>query len=221
MTKSARLRRLLLLGSVLLILIYLYLLNGAAPSQDRVQVVLPGWTAYIALGSLFLFVLSQLAAVVIRRGWRRVMPLIVLVPAVPAFLLALGLLDVTMRRVELDRTTLPDGRVVMLTLEAVPTDAVFNLWEQPEGWRWRSLFESGEALTYSEDGSFTADPRLVVSRDGRYLLVRRGGIWTDCWAIDAKGSCFFLVEGTSPGREEWLSRSQSIAFITGADPSEP
>ncbi|MEH3147201.1 MAG: hypothetical protein PGN34_18025 [Methylobacterium frigidaeris] len=220
--RLARLRRLLLLGSVLLLLFALALMLGTVPSEDRVQVVMPRWTGHIATVGLVLLVLSQLVAVTTRRGWRRLLPVVALGLAAPAIVLVLGFLSVNAQRVEIDRVTLPNGRIVMMTLEPGMTDAIYKLWE-PHGWRWRSLFDAARHITYSEDFSFTTDPGVVASADGRHLLIRRGGIWTDCWRVEAAGlrPCLPEIDSSPREREEWLGRSAGIAAVVGAEPSRP
>jgi len=219
MTYLARLRRQLLFAGTLLVLLYLCLLIGIASPRDGSQaVILPNWSGHAADVGVILLVASQLVAVAIRRGWRRVVPLFVLVPLVLFVALAANLVSKMTQRVEVDRITLPDGRVVMMTHEPVPTDTVFAVWEQADSLRWRPLYVMPDQITYSEDGSFTTDPRLVVSDNGAYLLLRRGGIWTDCWAIGRSPSLCLAGEVPST-RDEWLERSRRIAAVVGADPA--
>lgn len=219
MNRLVRLRRLLLLGGGFLVLLGLGLLLGvASPRDGSPAVILPAGSRHVADAGLVLLGLSQLVAAAARRGWRRAIPLVVLVPLVLFTALAVDAVSILTQRVEADRTTLPDGRVVMLTYEPVPTDTVFAVWEQADGLRWRPLYTMPDQIASSEDRSFTADPRLVVSGDGRYLLLRRGGIWTDCWAIGTGPVPCPSGHGPS-AREEWLARSRRIATVIGADPT--
>ncbi len=223
MTHLGRLRRGLLLGGALLVLLYTGLLISVASPPDASQVIiLPAGLRYIGDAGIVLLAASQLVAVAARRGWRRVLPLLALPPLVLSAALATHGTSLATGRVEADRVTLPDGRTVMLTREPVPTDVAFAVWERADGLHWRPLFTQAADITYSEDGSFTADPRLVVSRDGRHLLLRRGGIWTDCWTIEARPRLCPLGEGEAPsGPDDWRSRSLRIAAATGADPAAP
>ncbi|MGF3027399.1 hypothetical protein ACQVP2_31905 [Methylobacterium aquaticum] len=182
------------------------------------QVILPRWVDHIASVGLVLFVLAQGIAATTRQGWPRVVPLLIAVLVLPVAVVIIAFVGLTMQRAEINRITLPDGRVVMMTLEPVLTDTVLDLWE-PHGWRWRSFLNGGNA-TYSEDGSFTDAPLLVLAKDGRHLMVRRGGIWTDCWTTEAKPrSCASGENGQPVTRAEWLSRSAQIAATIGLDPS--
>lgn len=63
------------------------------------------------------------------------------------------------------------------------TDTVYDLWHtaEPDELIWRRLVGEG-ALNYSEDGSFTENPRLLLSGNERILVLERGGIYAD--AID-------------------------------------
>ncbi|MFD0938840.1 hypothetical protein [Methylobacterium trifolii] len=217
-----QLRRLLLLGSGLLIAVYLGLAFGTAPSRDRVQVILPFWVHHLPTAGFILFLLSQLAAVATRRGWRRLTPLLSLGLAFPLFVVVIGFVQVATVRSEIDRVSLPSGRVVMMTIGPGITDTIFGLWEKAGWWCWQTPFEAASDITYSEDHSFTSNPRLVVTADGRYLLIRRGGIWTDCWAIvTGLNSCLPGEQNSPDKREDWIDRSERIAGIVGADPSSP
>lgn len=215
-----QLRRLLLLGSGLLIAIYLVLAFGASGADNKVQLILPFWVHHVPLAGFILFTLSQLVAGAIRRGWRRLIPLLSLGLAFPMFVVIIGFVQIATARWEVDRVSLPNGRVVMMTLEPGRTDAIFGLWEKAGGWVWQAPFDAVSEITYSEDHTFTTDPRLVVTATGRHLLIRRGGIWTDCWAIATSLTPCLPGEYISPvRREDWISRSERIAAIVGADPS--
>jgi hypothetical protein len=214
-----RLRRLLLLGSGLLIALYLVLAFGTAPSRDKVQVIPPSWAHHIPTAGFVLFLLSQLVAVAIRRGWWRLMPFLSLGLAFPLFVVVIGFVQMATARSEIDRVSLPNGRVIMMTIEPGMTDTIFGLWEKVGGWSWQAPFEAVSEITYSEDHSFTTDPRLVVTANGQHLLIRRGGIWTDCWAIATSLNPCLPGEYNSPDKwEDWISRSERIAAIVGADP---
>lgn len=215
-------RRLLLLVSGLLFIAYLVLAFGTAPSRDRVQVILPSWVHHVPTASLLMFFLAQLTAMVIRRGWRRLTPLLSLGLVFPLFVVVIGFVPMATARSEIDRVSLPNGRVMMMTIGPGMTDTIFGLWEKVGGWSWQAPFETADAITYSEDHSFTTNPRLVVTDYGQHLLIRRGGIWTDCWVIATSlNPCLPGEYGSPAKREDWIGRSQRIAAIAGADPSSP
>jgi len=212
MTHLVLLRRCLLLGGTSLVLFYLCLVIGVALLQNGSStIILPSWIRHVADVGLLMLVASLLIAGATRRGWQRTIPLLAL-----GLLVALtaGLAILMPMRVEADQITLPDGRVVVMTYEPVPTDTVFAVWERMDGIRWRPLYAMPGQITYSEDGSFTADPRLVVSDDGRHLLLRRGGIWADCWPIGERPSPCPLGESPS-SRDQWLERSRRITATVG------
>lgn len=222
MMHLVRLQRLLLLGSGLLISLYLVLAVGVAPFRSSVQVIPPSWVHYVPIVGVILLALSLLISAAAERGWRRLIPLLGLV-ALPAIALVIGFVQLATLRSEIDRVTLPNGQVIMMAIEPGITDTILGLWEEPIGWFWQTLFKGGIEVTYSEDHSFTTNPRLVITADGRHLLIRRGGIWTDCWTIEARlKPCLLPGEHTVPdAREEWLGRSSRIAAIIGVDPSPP
>lgn len=122
-----QLRRLLLLGSGLSIAIYLVLAFVASGAGNKVQLILPFWVYDVPVAGFILFTLSQLAAVATRRGWRRLIPLLSLGLAFPLFVVVIGFVQIATARWEIDRVSLPNGRVVMMTLEPGRTDAIYGL----------------------------------------------------------------------------------------------
>lgn len=219
-------RRVLFIGGILLLLAYFVGIIIAWPSKNGPQIIIPDAASLIPTVGLILLVLSGLIAAAMRSGWRRVVPLLSLALVIPVVGLSLGLAQSILVRREIDRVILPSGPIVMMTLEPVFTDTIFALW-WPDGWRWQAVFDAGHQITYSEDGSFTANPRLVLSQDGRHLMIHRGGIWTDCWSIPAEMTpseptpCL-AGQNHSPGRRrEWLDRSDRIAAAIGAEPTRP
>lgn len=219
-----RLRRLLLVGSVLLLLSHCLLVVSAMPSEGGTQIILPNATNLIASAGLILLVLSGLIGAATRQGWRRAVPLIALVFMVPVIVLMLGLVESTFTRREIGRVTLPGGHIVMMTLEPGFTDTSFGLW-RPDGWRWQAVFDAGYQITYSEDGSFIEDPAVVLAPDSRHLMIRRGGIWTDCWEIKAEMKpsepkpCLPQQTNIPESRSAWLDRSDRITAAVGVEPS--
>lgn len=113
-----------------------------------------------------------------------------------------------------DEVDLPKGVKIRLVHDPVPTDTVYSLW-QTSGYSWWSWRRVPVSLTYSEGGEFQDSPSLEFSFDDKYLLVRRGGIWTDC--IDL--SSMMICEGIDQhpdwqNEQEWLNRSKQIGQIT-------
>lgn len=219
-----RLRRLLLVGSALLLLSHFLLVVSAVPSNGGPQIILPTAANLIASAALIVLVLSGLIAAATRQGWRRVGPLIAIVFMVPVVVLMLGFVELTLVRREIGRVTLPGGHIVMMTQEPGFTDTSFGLW-RPDGWRWQAVFDADHQITYSEDGSFTEDPALVLAPDGRHLTIRRGGIWTDCWEIKAEMKpsepkpCLPQETNIPESRSAWLDRSDRITAAVGVEPS--
>jgi hypothetical protein len=120
-----------------------------------------------------------------------------------------------------DSVRLADGRRFILAQEPVMTDSVYGLYEPigPLGLYWR---DAG-FLDYSEDGRFTSNAGLVLSPDQQWLLVTRGGVWTDCFRV----SPFRPVECATGNAPAWndphyerdmLLRSARIASLTGLAP---
>jgi hypothetical protein len=120
----------------------------------------------------------------------------------------------------INRVTAPDGSQYLLGVGPMPTDVDYQLWRSvdPSGLFW----ERTEDLTWSEDGGFTENPRLVLVRD-RWLLVRRGGIWTDCYEIVAEGLEHCGGGHTIPdwqNPDAWRRASAEMAVKVGVGPGE-
>ena len=119
-----------------------------------------------------------------------------------------------------NRVALSDGRQFLLGVGPEPSDIVYVLWQSVDPWGvfWRPTKYD---LTYSDDGTRTADPALVVDPTGRRLLVRRGGLWTDCLDLDQNiRACASKVEEPSqrdPG--SWRARSEDIQRLVGLHPT--
>lgn len=137
------------------------------------------------LTSVSLFVITSgtfiLVAVRILRGRSRLRSFWLPLPLAVSFVAAVIAL---VTPVSIAQATLPDGRTLHLSQEPLPTDVAYDLWR--EGMAGLLWWKINEDLSYSEDGSFIGDEALHVSGDGRRLLVKRGGIWTDCLDIQSR-----------------------------------
>jgi hypothetical protein len=216
-----RFRRTFLAGGGLLLLLTFLLVVIASHPWGGLQVILPKRYELIALAGLVLLTFSQLVAAARRRGWSRILPLLLLMPAWLGTAALLGFAGTFLLRSEINRVSLPDGHLIMLALEPMPTDTVFSLWEA-DGWRWRALVEPVVGITYSEDGSFTTDPALLSDPSEKHLLIRRGGIWTDCWSAEPRLTPCLPSNEPSPvsfTAGEWRARSSRIAALVGMAPT--
>jgi hypothetical protein len=114
---------------------------------------------------------------------------------------------------------LDDGRHYILAEDPIPTDLVYTLYEPVGvlGLHWRLASN----LDYSEDGRFTGDTQLILSTNQRWLLVTRGGVWTDCFSVAQRQlqPCHHIETGfdwSSPTYEaDMHERSRRIAALTG------
>lgn len=98
----------------------------------------------------------------------------------------------------------------MLGLAGSTSDAIYSLW-LAESLGWRPALPHARQVTRSENGAFTAHPRLVVSPDGRLLLIRRGGIWADCFDMGPElRPCSALPRNS---RRSFPERSEEIARL--------
>lgn len=152
---------------------------------------------------------------------RRLGPVVKLLLGVPATLVVLfwialssGLPGVV------NRVTAPGGQQYLLGVGPMPTDVDYQLWRSvgPAGLFW----EPAGTLTWSEDGRFTEDPELVLVH-ARWLMVRRGGIWTDCYeivggALKSCGGGIRIQDWQDP--DAWRRASAEMAARVGATPEE-
>ena len=110
--------------------------------------------------------------------WLRHRAGLLLLLVLPLLIVPLGYGAIMIPASDAARVRQVDGRVLHLSVGPTLTDVTYDLWrEERGGLLWRRIPAD---LNYSEDGRFIGDERLVLSRDGRRLLVGRGGIWTDC-----------------------------------------
>lgn len=119
-----------------------------------------------------------------------------------------------------NRVTTASGQQYLLGVGPMPTDVDYQLWRSvgPGGVLW----ERAESLTWSEDGQFTQNPQLVLVRE-RWLLVRRGGIWTDCYEITpgelkSCGGGDEIQDWQDP--DAWRAASEEMATLVGAKPED-
>lgn len=117
---------------------------------------------------------------------------------------------------EVSRVRLRDGQTIVLAKEFSLKNAAWSLWRTVDSFP-MMLRSLGTQISYSEDLSWTHDPALILSPDGRYLLVHRGGIWTDCLVVENKMSaCLDTVSSLDWQKpEEWIRRSERIEEMTG------
>ncbi|MBU4136055.1 MAG: hypothetical protein KJ690_06530 [Alphaproteobacteria bacterium] len=181
----------------------------------------PEWLDHASLVALIAIPLALVLDVVAPPTRRRLWPMLRLLIGLPAALIALmwialasGLPGVV------NRVTTPGGQQYLLGVGPMPTDVDYQLWRSvgPGGVLW----ERAESLTWSEDGGFTRNPRLVLVAE-RWLMVRRGGIWTDCYELTPGGlrSCgggHEVHDWRNP--DAWRAASAEMAAKVGVRPED-
>jgi hypothetical protein len=92
-------------------------------------------------------------------------------------------------------------------------DTLYQIFSA-EGSQWNPIWHletDGMTIDYSEDGSLTSDPHVLLSGDESLLVVGRGGHLTDCIDLETGKN---LVEGvgwSDPDREQqWQARTEEI-----------
>ena len=180
-------------------------------------ILAPELLNHVSVVALIAIPLALVVDVVAPPAKRRLWPIVRLLIGLPATLFALLLGSLASPGV-INRVTLPDGQQYLLGIGATPTDVDYQLWKSvgPRGFFWRKA----EDLTWSEDGGFTEDPQLILVNE-RWLMVRRGGIWTDCYEVTATrlepcGGINEMPDWQSPG--SWRVASARMAREVGAEP---
>lgn len=111
---------------------------------------------------------------------------------------------------------LPDNRSFAVTRTGSNLRPYYKLWhaEGSENPQWQPLEEITLGLAV---GVHQADPRLISSPDGKWLLVRRGGAWTDCIELKPRlRNCPGFDDNLpEPESDAWFARSDAIERLTG------
>jgi hypothetical protein len=117
-----------------------------------------------------------------------------------------------------------DGRTFLLAQFPTIQDDAWGIWRPHDrhGVVW--ALETDQ-MTYSEDGRFTSNAMLVASRDGRRLLVQRGGIWTDCFDVKAELEYCDVQDlnwdAAFLNPKLWVDHSNAIAELAGMPAGAP
>lgn len=152
---------------------------------------------------------------------RRLWPIVRLLVGLPATVVAVVWIAVASGLPGVvNRVTTDSGQQYLLGVGPMPTDVDYQLWRSvgPGGVLW----ERAEILTWSEDGQFTQNPQLVLVRE-RWLMVRRGGLWTDCYEI-TPGELKSCGGGHEiqdwPNPDAWRAASAEMAVKVGVKPED-
>jgi hypothetical protein len=101
----------------------------------------------------------------------------------------------------------------ILAYEPVPTDTCYRVFSTRHTLMnplWKVEF-GGDILDYSEDGSLTKDPHVILSEDEEMLIISRGGHFTDAILIDSGQPLTHLVPWSDENREnKWAQRTEII-----------
>lgn len=156
-----------------------------------------------------------------RGGWAKTLGLVGMILSVPGLFLAFFVGSVSGPN-RLDSVRLQSGETYVLALEPMLTDSVYKLYRTtgPFGAWWG---EVPVPVDYSEDGRFIGDEHLVVSADGKWLLVSRASVWTDCFhLVRGRPVACKLTIIPSWTQENYaadmLMRSTEIRAMTGLEP---
>ena len=105
-----------------------------------------------------------------------------------------------------------------LTVRSVPTDTVFDIWKAPLSTSWRAERLEADGLSYSEDGSHLAEPRLRLSGNEKILVLARGGYLVDAIEIGSGRLLSDLVTWNDPARDTRMrENSRRIQKILDAN----
>lgn len=130
----------------------------------------------------------------------------------------------TQTPVLLNYAKVADGRTFLLTQFPTIQDDAWAIWRPHDrlGIIWAM---ETDQMTYSEDGRFTSNAKLVATGDGRRVLVQRGGIWTDCFEVEAKLQDCDVQDldwdAAFLNPQLWVEHSDAIAEFSGMPAGTP
>lgn len=130
----------------------------------------------------------------------------------------------TQMPVLLNYAGLADGRTFLLAQFPTIQDDAWAIWRPHDrlGIVWTLATDQ---MTYSEDGRFTSNAKLVSTENGRRLLVQRGGIWTDCFDVDTNLEYCDVQDldwdAAFINPKLWVEHSDAIAALTGMPAGTP
>lgn len=108
------------------------------------------------------------------------------------------------------------GKYYILAYEPGPTDTAYRVYSA-WGTRLNPIWQlelAGRELDYSEDGSLTENPNLILSKDEQVLVISRGGQLTDAVLLESKQPLTNYVAFCDEDREQqWLQRTDAIRNI--------
>jgi hypothetical protein len=182
-------------------------------------ILAPELLNHASVVALIAILLALIFDVVAPPAKRRLWPMVRLLVGVPATVIAVVWIAFTSGLPGVvNRVTTDSGQQYLLGVGPMPTDVDYQLWRSvgPGGVLW----ERAESLTWSEDGQFTQNPQLVLVHK-RWLMVRRGGIWTDCYEITpgelrSCGGVHQMPDWQKTGA--WRAASARMVQQVGAEP---
>ncbi len=184
--------------------------------------VSPGWAYFFIFAPTLAATVALFLQAAAFRGVGQALTIVSVMLLLLAYMIGLELMrgapDV------IDSATLRDGRKYILILdrfafeEPEPIMVIYRA-EGTVGWIWRQEYGLDPREASWSDG--TGD--FVVSPDQSLLLVRRRGLWTDCFRLAAPRleECGFRPRVFRYGREPATvirARSERIARYTGLSP---
>lgn len=111
------------------------------------------------------------------------------------------------------------NKFFILAYEPMLTDTAYRVFSA-EGSRLNPIWRvelAGTILDYSEDGSLTESPHLLLSKDEQLLVIGRGGHLTDAILTDSQQPLTQSVPWTDKDREQqWQRRTDIIRGLLAA-----
>ncbi len=194
-------------------LLFLYFL-----SEPNKKLLLPWNLIYLQLDFvIYLYLIGCLIYSLKTKLWRK--PVIILGALLSLLIVSLiEYVIATFHPYEIQRVQTADSRLFMLSVGGSPTDAIYQLWERTQ--HPLPMWKQNHYISYSENFDFTDNPALILSASEDYLLIRRGGIFTDCIALKHYTTCEYpssILRHTEP--EKWKERSLRYERISNTKAS--
>ena len=163
---------------------------------------------------LALTVVAMIAASIVLRRWRY-LPGITAHALVAALVLSSGL---SFRDGLFGETCGKAAGCFFLSDAGMITDTGYKIWHAPDQGSpllWR--VPKSRSINYSEDGSYSSDPHLLLTKDEEVLVLARGGYFVDAIDLASGRVLSDFIVWDEPDRKALMQRnSDAIAALAAS-----
>ncbi len=182
--------------------------------------------AFLVNGSLILWLLALLVLIIFlflwlfKKKWKKAVLLLlgvivnfIIGSIVIIFLSISGTTPVVLHSVK----SSVRNKYFILATSPAPTDVCYQILSTPHLTWPLWTFEFDKELDYSEDGSLTENPSIILNSDENILVVKRGGEYTDALDLNKHKQLVEPISWTDEHKnEKWKERTNKIKDILKA-----